>query len=787
MWRRAGQHAVPVALVAAMMLAAPAAAQPPTPDTPLAGSSFQGGDGNQDDAAPLIDWQFLQAADRVTHNPDPNDEDSVFAGGNAGKETEPGNWDLTTRQGSPNTSNVLDAWSAVDQPGADTFLYLGFARAASNGTTYMAFELNHDPRLWNNGRANIPCRRDGDLQVSFEQQGNEVGLVIRRWTTGETHERSGCDTTGDLDRVFETTTNAQGAFNAGSITSRLPGTSPPGTTVQNGLFGEAAVNLTKLLQQAFGRKCMAFNSIWLHTRQSLSITSNMDDYVAPQRLPVWTCTASGVKFFDRNANGVRDLDDPGIPRFLIWADYDNDGVHDRGEPYSVSDRRGRYVIHDIRPPRGRYWLRERLLQRRSRTLPVASDWQCSFPTDTATNGRFPCAWGPIDVNANPNVADRDFGNWFPARLIVEKRLFPSTDPGRFDLLINDEVVVAAAGDRETGARSVPPGTYTVSERAVTGTDPNAYRTRLWCRGARLLGSPRAGSSAQVTLTAGQAVRCTFYNVRPGSPAIAIAKSGPEVATAGDTLRYRLVVTNPGDVPFAASAVRVTDERCDDPPELVSKSDDPTPDTLDPDDEWIYRCSQSTPRPGDDCDPTRVPNEAIVTGTRLGVTVSDDDNISTILLCPDNPVPPIPPTPGPDPGPVVPPGPTPPDAGAAGTAGLIFERAIQGCIGRRVPRVDLSGVRISTVRVYVNGHLRRGLTVRTLQSETRPRVKVAPGRRYRLRVRVTFQRGTDSPPVTLTSSFRTCARPPAACPSAATERRARVACAALPVRRWRRPT
>jgi hypothetical protein len=259
-----------------------------------------------------------------------------------------------------------------------------------------------------------------------------------------------------------------------------------------------------------------------------------------------------------------------------------------------------------------------------------------------------------------------------------------------------------------------------------------------------------------------------------------------VATAGDTLQYRLVVTNPGEVPIPASAVEVVDEQCEpQPPELVSKEPATTPGTLDPGDEWTYRCSRDTRAP-DDCEPTTVPNEASVSATVRGTTVSDDDGISTILLCPDNPVPPIPPTPGP-PGPVVPPGPRPPDAGDAGKAGLIFQRAIQGCIGRRVPRVNLSGVRIASVRIYVNGRFIRGLTLDVLQRAHRPRVTLTPGQRYRIRVGVTFQLGTDSPPVTLAGRIRICARPPVACPSAVREEPgARAACAGI-VRRWRRPT
>jgi hypothetical protein len=296
--------------------------------------------------------------------------------------------------------------------------------------------------------------------------------------------------------------------------------------------------------------------------------------------------------------------------------------------------------------------------------------------------------------------------------------------------------------------------------------------------------------AELALLAGDQGSCQFVNARPGVPAIAISKRGPDSATAGERLQYGLQVTNPGDVPFPAAAVRVTDPQCDDPPELTSKEGDATPGTLDPGDTWNYGCSRATASGGDDCEPRRVSNTGTVTGTVTGTTVQDDDSIETILLCPDHPVPPIPPTPGPGPGPVDPPGPRPPDAGEAGTAGLIFRRAVQGCLGSRVPRVNLRGVRISRVQIYVDGRFIRGLTLRVLQRRERARVTLAPGQRYRIRVRVTFQPGTDSPPVSFIGSFRTCIRPPAACPSAsaASEPGARIACAASAVvRRWRRPT
>jgi hypothetical protein len=761
-------------LTALAVLATPASATvlPPTPD-PLPGSSFQGADGDQDDDPPRIDWQALQEAGAVRHSEDPNAADDAFSGGST--ELAPGDWDLTTEAGgvSPAKSNIRDAWSSVRQPGGDTFLYLAFAREGVVGTTFLTFELNADGRLWNNGRAQVPCRHTGDVLISYDAQGTDVEVVIRRWITLTTDAASGCARTGRLDTFTGLTPNvdAQGAINERAITSRLPGAFTGTVPLRH--FAEAALDLAAVLDDAFGDDCLAFRSVWMHSRSSTSVDSNMQDYVAPQPLDARTCSASGTKFFDRNANGARDPEDPGIPRFLIFADYDDDGVLDEREPRTVSDNQGHWVLHDIRPPDGTYRLRETLL-RRGRSLPVATDWICSHPQDgtpggdtgSAPGGRFPCGWGPFDVSLDPNVRGRDFGNWFPARLTLEKEIEPSDDPGRFDLLVNGEVVLPAAGDEARITISVPPGVYDVSEIAAPGTVPGDYRSTVDCRRTvASRGSTRAGVVFEgLELFAGDRATCTFRNIRPGFPAIAIRKAGPALAQAGDALTYTLSVTNPGDIPFPADAVVVTDPGCDDPPELVRKLDgdgaDDTPGSLDPGDTWLYRCTRRTASGGADCEPTRVDNTGTVTGTANGTTVEEDDSISTILLCPDAPPPPTPEPPGPgprpsEPGVVVPPGPRPPNAGDAAAARFLFRAATGRCITNRVPRVNFSGTHIRRVRVYVNGQLRRNLNLVTLQRRVTPRVTLPPGR-YRVTARVTFQRGAGTPPVTLTRVIRICA-------------------------------
>jgi uncharacterized repeat protein (TIGR01451 family) len=259
-------------------------------------------------------------------------------------------------------------------------------------------------------------------------------------------------------------------------------------------------------------------------------------------------------------------------------------------------------------------------------------------------------------------------------------------------------------------------------------------------------------------------------VRPGVPAIAIEKTGPTVATAGDALDYTLYVTNPGDVALRASTVQVGDRLCDEQPELVDKADasgeDASPGSLDPGDTWTYRCSHTTSAPTSDCTLSTVTNMATVTATARGTTVSDDDSITTTLNCPDEPPqPPLPtptppgptpPSPAPNPSPVAgasvaPSGGRPPSAERVGVAGL---RVRGGCV-RRASQVRLVGTRIARAAVSVDGRPVSTRTLAILQRSTTLLRRLFGAGVHRVTVRVTFERGSGAPPVTLTRAVTVC--------------------------------
>jgi hypothetical protein len=281
--------------------AAPALSQPVTVITteqPLPGSQFQGGDGNQDNTATLIDWHGLEADERVEHSSDPNEHDNVFAGGS--KELDPGGWKLTTEAGgaTPPKDNILDSYSAIDRPlGSEVFIYLAFTREASEGTTFVSFELNQDKKLWKNPAGfDIPCRKTGDLLISFEPHGNGAEVHAERWETDTEDPSTHCAITGDLDSAPglkpqpDPQANVQASFNGSTIANYLPGFYTAAIPELN--FGEAAINLSSVLP-SLGEPCEVFASTWMHSRSSsASETAELKDYVTPRAFTLSTCKAS---------------------------------------------------------------------------------------------------------------------------------------------------------------------------------------------------------------------------------------------------------------------------------------------------------------------------------------------------------------------------------------------------------------------------------------------------------------------------------------------------------------
>jgi hypothetical protein len=203
----------------------------------------------------------------------------------------------------------------------------------------------------------------------------------------------------------------------------------------------------------------------------------------------------GTKFNDLNGNGKRDSGEPGLAGWRIWADYDDDGVRDTGEPYDDTDSSGKYSFVVTRT--ASYKLREQ------RPGGGTGGWKCSYPNASTSGGfasgkggDFGCGWGPISADS---ATGKDFGNYKQPKITVIKKLVPASDCGSGSTLVN-------------------PGAHLVSETAAagTGTDLADYSSSIACDTA----TSKTYGPGWVHPQSGDEITCTITNTRLGKVEIA---------------------------------------------------------------------------------------------------------------------------------------------------------------------------------------------------------------------------------------------------------------------------
>jgi uncharacterized repeat protein (TIGR01451 family) len=230
------------------------------------------------------------------------------------------------------------------------------------------------------------------------------------------------------------------------------------------------------------------------------------------------------------------------------------------------------------------------------------------------------------------------------------------------------------------------------------------------------------------------------------PAIAIDKTGPATAQAGQPIDYALVVTNPGDVPFLAANVNVSDALCEAPPLLVTTNGDATPGQLDPGDTWGYMCRVRTL-----VGQTQVVNVGVVTGkdSFAGRTVTDDDPATTQLTQPPAAIS------------------IAPQIAAPAQSGVLAATAESGTARLTGPakcakgpfEVRVTGRAIAQVRFALDGRTIK--TIKAINGRTVFKVKINPrgggSQMHRVTARVTFTGASATKARTLRYVYLRCPR------------------------------
>jgi hypothetical protein len=156
-----------------------------------------------------------------------------------------------------------------------------------------------------------------------------------------------------------------------------------------------------------------------------------------------------------------------------------------------------------------------------------------------------------------------FTNTKDGTLTIVKKLSPTNDPGKFDLIIAGTTYQGAGNagfghDGTTGAIAVTFGTVAFSESAHAGTNASDYSTALECRNGSnqvVASNPTSGNTVgSVTVGAGDQITCTFTNTRTqGSIELKKAWSG----TPGETTLRIGTAPNGSDIASQATSAGLT--------------------------------------------------------------------------------------------------------------------------------------------------------------------------------------------------------------------------------------
>lgn len=274
-------------LILASGVALLAAALVPNANANLAGSSFEGNDGNMVvNTGGNTDW--VNAPNRVRGD-DLASGSSDNSFGQGTKEDDP-NVSVVTGSIPPQKSDLTRFYVASETASnGKVYLYLAWERSNVLGSANMDFEINKNqqPNLTTTGPKTL-SRVAGDLLITFDftNGGGNPVLGLLKWTT--TGSASQCFSANSLpcwgQRVDLSAAGfAEGAVNAGTIAEPIAGGTLAGLE-----FGEAAINMTDAGIFPAGQ-CTAFGSAFLKSRSSASFPAEVKDFVAPQPVNIANC------------------------------------------------------------------------------------------------------------------------------------------------------------------------------------------------------------------------------------------------------------------------------------------------------------------------------------------------------------------------------------------------------------------------------------------------------------------------------------------------------------------
>jgi hypothetical protein len=267
----------------------------------LAGSTFEGNDGNLVHSGSNTDWDNVAGRNVGVDKPS-GSSDNSFGQGTKEDSSSP-----TVVSGSipPNKNDLTRFYEASEQaPSGDIFLYLGWERLVNIGNANLDFEINQktSPTFTANATGSVTLvRTAGDLLVTYDFGGSGTPTIgLSKWLTAAHGDSvANCTASNSLpcwgSHVTVSSASSEGAVNTGTISEPIAG-----GTLGAGLFGEAAINLTTAGVFAPG-VCEAFGSAFIKSRSSSSFTAELKDFIAPIPVNISNCGSITINKVTQNA------------------------------------------------------------------------------------------------------------------------------------------------------------------------------------------------------------------------------------------------------------------------------------------------------------------------------------------------------------------------------------------------------------------------------------------------------------------------------------------------------
>lgn len=471
----------------------------------------------------------------------------------------------------PNKDDLSRFYINTEKTASSLFLYLAWERSNLLGSAHMDFEFNQNPvgiTSSTTGSATLN-RTAGDLLIDFDFGGSgPVELYLHRWLTHVNDPSTECQSVSSGSDVScwsvgENITNlgeAEASVNSTPVRdynapvpssgyNTLDGstkTTGQGTTVSS-TFGEAGINLTAL--NIFpANQCFHLGDAWLKSRSSgSSFNSDMKDFIAPIPINISNC---GTVIIHKQTD-PRGQDQA----FTFNSDVSDSvpsGSTDTTCAEAASNYSGTYTLNDKNNTSGNdsantdscsYVLTGDYTVSEG-TVPdgytfqhlncTASDGASVNDGSGASNSITDSSSSSVDIHVAPSsTTECTFTN----QALGEIKIIKHTDPrgidqnfsyssnitGATSFTLNDSGNTAG-GDSAGNTKDVKDlaiGPYNVTETLPTGWSLES----LSCS----TGGSQDGTTptkANITLTAGATVTCTYTNKAP-SGAILITKTGKD--------------------------------------------------------------------------------------------------------------------------------------------------------------------------------------------------------------------------------------------------------------------